>query len=115
MMNTENKCDIFRHTYLLLLQMKFCPFVKSVNYLYWKHGSSKFEFYENPGKDGKNYCEHAIVELFYENQTAEILKKYVDVISVTDQEGRENFTSKLFSGVANAKEIWLLDTGQTYA
>jgi len=96
-----------------MLQLKFCPFVKSIDFFYWKHGSSKFEFYEKPHRDGRQLIEHAIVELFYENQTSEILKKYLEVLNVNSYETSQS--SKLFSVVSSSQEIQIVDQQMNFA
>ena len=97
---------MFRAKYLLMLQLKFNPFVKHIDFLYWKHGGAKFDFYERPSKD----CyEHAIVQLYYEGTTNEILTKYLEVINVTEM------NQKLFNQVASAREIKIIDLGCTFA
>ena len=35
-LNNKSKVDQFRHKYLILLQLKFNPFVKSVDFMYWR-------------------------------------------------------------------------------
>ena len=39
MINNQAKVDLFRHRYMLMLMMKFSPFIKSVDFVYWKYGS----------------------------------------------------------------------------
>lgn len=74
--------------------------------MYWKHGGAKFDFYERPSKD----CyEHAVVQLYYEGTTTEILTKYLEVINVTEM------NQKLFNQVASAREIKIIDLGITFA
>ena len=41
----QNDVDVFRTIYLVLLQLKFPPFVNNVRFVYWKDRQAKFEFY----------------------------------------------------------------------
>ena len=98
-LDINNNADAFRAKYLLMLQLKFVPFIKSINLVYWKTSGSKFNFYTNKNEKG-NFIEHAIVETYLESLTDEILRKYNDVINV-----RGGDASKLFSQVTNSREV----------
>ena len=45
--NIHSDPDSFRSKYLLMLQLKFSIFVKSITLVYWKIGGAKLDFYSN--------------------------------------------------------------------
>ena len=99
-LDINHKADLFRAKYLLMLQLKFVPFIKSIHLVYWKTSGSKFNFYTNRNEKG-NFIEHAIVETYYESLTADILKKYNEVINVRGSDA----SMKLFSQITNSREV----------
>ena len=81
-----------------MLQLKFAPLVKNLDFVYWKSGGSKFNFYSEVSDKGK-FLEHAIIETFGDQHIAEILKKYDDVH--TEQQ------KTYFTGVSCAKNVYV--------
>ena len=45
MLVNTNKIDLFRHKYMLMVLLKFSPFVKAIEFVYRRHGGELFEFY----------------------------------------------------------------------
>lgn len=102
--SSSNEVDEFRQKYLLMLQLKFVPFVKNLEFVYWKSGGSKFNFYSS-NSEGRNYIQHAVIETFNQLQTSEVLKKFDDVHT----ESQKSY----FTGISTPLEIKI--DGSSYA
>lgn len=69
----RNEVDLFRAKYLMMQHLKFSPFISHINFIYWKNGGAKFDFYaerQDPmysNSGGRVYSEHAIVHMVHED------------------------------------------------
>ena len=96
-----------------MLQLKFSPFIRHIEILNWKYkGGAKFEFYSSSsGLGGTN--EHAIVEISFDRQTGDIMKKYQELINVkfsTEATGNKS-GQKLFCTEAFPGDVRIMDHG----
>lgn len=120
MVNNASKDDLFRHKYMLMLQLKFCPFVKSIDFFYWdKYSNDSLDFSEDfkqALKHDYQFKEHAIFEIFYDNLTKDIHKLYKEVLKGNDtaEEFEGRYHAKLFSTVASQKEVKILEDNLNY-
>jgi hypothetical protein len=101
---------------MLMLQLKFSPFVKNIEFVYWKRGSfTEFEYYSHPIKDAKQFNERAIVEVFYDQQAPEVLKKYQSCIKGNSVDGDKNNNQKQFNAIVSPNDVRIVDKDMSYA
>lgn len=92
-MNKNSAVDLFRQKYLLMLQLKFSPFIQKIDFIFWRKGAGKgvkFDFYStrdgegsghSPRASSKSFIDHAIVEVIHEDHSRDLLKRYQEVVN----------------------------------
>lgn len=89
----------------------------------------KFDFYStrdpelnsglSPRVSSKSMTDHAIVEVIHEDHSRDLLKRYQEVVNckaiAAEAKGTGEQIPRLFSKVANSREIKLIDLECTYA
>ena len=98
-----------------MLSLKFSPFVKSIEYVYYKENQQqkqdagkKHLFYGKIGKSNSNkYSECAIIEVYSEVCAEEILQNYINQLQPSD--------GLPFNDIASPREVKIVDKNLSYS